>query len=399
MGHNLTLKDAQNIDNLSQKDINNIVYPILDVIAKAGSNINIDAVIINGGMTKFFPIRERIKNLLLLEPICINDPDLSVAKGAVYYHYCLHKYNIKKSENEKIEQSQNSRQQFNTSTIFNDDISIGIEGGSIFKILSSGTPIPYVSESITDKFILNNTTDTFALEIFLGRGKDKNLPNRRIATNIVKLNKKYQKGTRIIIRFSINAIKKISFEVWADDAGIFREAESIITEFTGNKTDKKHSRLRIIGRCQMNPKNELDNLKRLSQMINKKQKKGDFKKLKEKIENRMEYIIKADNPKDFYEIVINELASIKTNDYFRGYLFKLSIYFAKEWEREQINEILKQCKSHFSEILGYAKPNNYVLVEALKFIEMYDDNGKDFAKRIRQEKDKVYKIDSFIAER
>lgn len=49
------------IDTLKASDMNNIIYPILDVLAKAGPDCVIDTVILNGGMTKFYGVKERIE--------------------------------------------------------------------------------------------------------------------------------------------------------------------------------------------------------------------------------------------------------------------------------------------------------------------------------------------------
>ena len=86
MGYRYKMTDVSKIQHMEEKEINNIIYPILDVLDKCGKDVKIDAVILNGGMTKFYLIPQRLKEFFGLEPLVTNDPDLAVAKGAVYYH-------------------------------------------------------------------------------------------------------------------------------------------------------------------------------------------------------------------------------------------------------------------------------------------------------------------------
>lgn len=70
--------------------LNTLVVPILEVFLKAkestGNLPNIDAVLLNGGMTYFPPIRERLIELLGNVPILDEgNPDLAVARGASLY--------------------------------------------------------------------------------------------------------------------------------------------------------------------------------------------------------------------------------------------------------------------------------------------------------------------------
>lgn len=92
MGYKYSIKDVSKIQHMNEKEVNNIIYPILDVIEKCGKEIKIDAVILNGGMTKFYLIQNRLKDFFGFAPLTTSDPDLAVARGAVYYHYCLHKH-------------------------------------------------------------------------------------------------------------------------------------------------------------------------------------------------------------------------------------------------------------------------------------------------------------------
>ena len=132
-------------------------------------------------MTKFYLIPKRLKDFFGFEPLTTSDPDLSVARGAVYYHYCLHKYNVRKLEDSSSSEKTNVCTSalhpgiaFNTSTILNDTINIGLRGEYVSQLIPAGTELPYKSEEIRDKYKLDKATSSLGIEMFLGRGKTKN---------------------------------------------------------------------------------------------------------------------------------------------------------------------------------------------------------------------------------
>lgn len=221
MGYKYKLEDASKIQHMAEKDVNNIIYPVLDVLDKCGKDTKIDAVILNGGMTKFYLIPKRLKDFFGFEPLTTSDPDLSVARGAVYYHYCLHKYNVRKLEDPSSSEKTNVCTSalhpviaFNTSTILNDTINLGLRGEYVSQLIPAGTELPYKSEEIRDKYKLDKATSSLGIEMFLGRGKTKNLPNRRIATRTVKFGRSYPADTPISFQIYINPLRMMTMEAW-----------------------------------------------------------------------------------------------------------------------------------------------------------------------------------------
>ena len=101
--YKLTLTEYENIvSQLLAYDLtlgavtqpSNIIYPILDVLekgkAKLGSVPKLEAVLLNGAMTKLHTIQKRIEDFFEPVPILyIGDPDRAVARGAVVHHYNL----------------------------------------------------------------------------------------------------------------------------------------------------------------------------------------------------------------------------------------------------------------------------------------------------------------------
>lgn len=99
MGDELQFDDYKNLNAVTENygKQKNIILPILDVLNKAAQklgtdNVKVDAVIMNGGMSRFYMITNRLKKFFGFEPIVALDPDQAVARGAAVYHYFIHKY-------------------------------------------------------------------------------------------------------------------------------------------------------------------------------------------------------------------------------------------------------------------------------------------------------------------
>ncbi|MBQ3433488.1 MAG: Hsp70 family protein, partial [Selenomonadaceae bacterium] len=98
MGDELRFDDYKDLNAVAEKfgKQKNIILPILDVLSKAsiklGTDIKVDAVIMNGGMSRFYMVINRLKKFFGFEPIVALDPDQAVARGAAVYHYFIHKY-------------------------------------------------------------------------------------------------------------------------------------------------------------------------------------------------------------------------------------------------------------------------------------------------------------------
>lgn len=379
MGLNLQLSDVSRIDKLSDEDINNIIYPILDTLAKARAkegDIKIDYVVLNGGMTKFYPIKERINEFFNLKSISITDPDLAVAQGAAYYHYCLHKYNVGKSDMDKnIDEKPNTDEPkavFNTATILNDTLSIGLKGEYIYKVAEAGTKLPFTSKNMNNRFVINEETDRFVIELFSGRGKNKNLPNVKITSKIIKLDSVIPAGTEIFVNVNINSMKFIDLEVTTalDPYRIYRVSVDNMNNIEDNA--KKLPRLETIEKISLNPVAEINNLKDLAKKIEKGLHSKNFTKITRKIEKQIERIRKAENTVEFYEYIIKELEKTGLNDFYRGYLYKIAASFSDSWDQDKIENILSQCKKHFRDELKDITTREYILNAAISFIEKYD---------------------------
>ncbi|MGL4861638.1 MAG: Hsp70 family protein [Cetobacterium sp.] len=234
LGKDLYFNDYKSIDTIDFEKNNNIIFPILDVLSKAekkiGSEIKIDAVLLNGGMTKFYPIKRRIENFFGFTPLTLGDEDQSVARGAVYYHESLHrgvKYN-------KIQ---------------NESIGIEIEGNYVKHIVSAGTVLPY-EYKITDTFEVSEAgTKSIILPFYLGERKDTKEPNKKIASRRVKFDRPLPEGTAIdlVINIDDDGIMNLKGALSNDYSTTFEV--SIETEKVENESDivlKKYQEIKKI---------------------------------------------------------------------------------------------------------------------------------------------------------
>ncbi len=389
MANNLTMADVKRIDNIPSNQIDNIIYPILDVLAKAGGNIKIDAVLLNGGMTKFYPIKERVDRFFGMNSFTICDPDLAVAKGAVYYHYCLHKYNVtKKSSIDEMASQPEALKPFTSANILNDTLSLGMTGEYVSKLVEAGTVLPYESGEIKDKYVFPEYTNTFVLEVFSGRGKSKNLPNRRMANRIVEFKRKYPAGTPISMSIKINSYRMMDIEVWI--TGNPTERAIVSLDAGSQKQASKNrnvTKLETSEKIELNAKSEIYNLGQITAKLRTTKDEKEKEKIEAKSNACIEKIGNATNPEDFYPVIMSELNKLKINDNFRGSLYRVAFKLGHGWKESEISRVIKVCKSHFSEAyLGFAV-SKYVLMNAMAFIGEYGgEEGLEMIKEIYDSK-------------
>lgn len=373
MGYQYHIEDAARIQRMNEKDVNNIIYPILDVLDKAGK-IKIDAVILNGGMTKFYLIQQRLKDFFGFEPLTTSDPDLSVAKGAVYYHYCLHKYNIGRTDT--VEMSENADRNkkpglaFHTGTILNDTINLGLKGEYVSQLIPAGTELPYRSEEIRDKYKLYKATDRIGIEMFLGRGKSKNLPNRRIATRTVKLDQVYPAGTPISLQIYINSMRMMTMEAWITGRPETKKTmEMDIASLKG--ASKVEGTITAVDKIRLNAKSELNELKAMSD----RNKKKYGHEVTPELTRKLEAIGQASNPKDFFEPCMNIARTCRQSDLMLAHIYTIAARFKDSWNDNQKRQLLVYARQHFSSFAVSVKQNFYVLRKALEVIGVFEPDG------------------------
>lgn len=197
LASHLTLQAANQLDMLPACD--NIIYPILDVLKKGQRKLgilpNVDAVLLNGGMTKLHTIQQRLETLFGFPPITAGDPDKAVARGAVVYHYDLHR-GIKPAR------------------ILNDTIGIEIAGGRVKPLVEAGTILPLSSPKPIDGLQVSDGAPSLRLPFYLGSRNDTNPPNRRILERNVRFQRPLLKNEPIFIQVQVDERGIMNVEGW-----------------------------------------------------------------------------------------------------------------------------------------------------------------------------------------
>jgi len=175
----------------------NIIDPILDVLQKTldrGMEPKVDAVLLNGGMTKLPLIHKRLKAFFGFDPIQIMDPDKSVARGAVVYHYYLHR-------GEKV------------SSILNETIGIGTSGSQVSHLIAAGAILPCQSTVRTFE-VDKSGSRGLRIPLYLGRRTDMNPPNRQISDRVFEFDRPLDRGEEISIQISVDESNVIKLKGW-----------------------------------------------------------------------------------------------------------------------------------------------------------------------------------------
>lgn len=366
MGNHLKKEDINRIDKLtSEKDVNNIIYPILDVLAKAkdsGYSIDVDAIILNGGMTKFYLIKDRIEKFFGIAPIVVNDPDLAVAKGASFYQYCLEKLGVNSIKKERKEQERvitktpqkSTLLQLGT-TIVNDDINLGLEKGYVRKLVKAGTKLPTGDIELVP-FKIPVGTDKIELPIYLGRGDRTEFPNRKIANRVIKLKKSYTPGTEVTLVVNVDENKMLTLSGYV---GTDKKEKIEITIDTGNsaKNSEKSIKMTATNYDKLKPSVELETLKANTEILEniKKQHKGTgimHPQLKQKqtnakfkISETVSSIKGCNNKGDFEKLLLEKLSSLDNSKILKGILFDLGANIFPYMSKQGQDSFMRACRN------------------------------------------------------
>jgi molecular chaperone DnaK (HSP70) len=197
MGHDLNLESVENFEELDAEQANNIIYPILDVLCKAkrrmGALPEIDAVFLNGGMTRFLPVQLRLTEFFGKEPLTLLDPDKSVALGASLYHHALH---------------QGIRPR---AVILAESIGIELKGGYVKHLVPAGTVVPMPKPQPLDELIIQEGASEITIPFYRGERKDTQPPNVKLLERVVELPYTCTKDELLVAEVYVDANKTLTF--------------------------------------------------------------------------------------------------------------------------------------------------------------------------------------------
>lgn len=374
MGQSLQFADYKKIDSL--QDTKNIIYPILDVLqksaAKLAGEVKVDAVIVNGGMSKFYMVINRLREFFGLEPIVALDPDQAVARGAAVYHYYLHKYAQQMQEDMRMvgadapalqplpgkaaapKAAAAAVQQRAAiewgKNILNDSLYLGMLNGAVRELIAGGTELPYQSDYIKGFQLLPDKAE-IAIPI-----KRRTFGNayQTIGNGHLKLEHGYKDGAYVAIRVLMGSNKVLSMEMLlSSDVDMQQILEQKTAEIIigGGNLDASATKLKFnppVG-TKLDVHNELNNLKNLCER--KYTAKGNAQKdVINKLSQSSSSIAAAGNKAEFARPLL-EMLCYTNNDELRLRLFTIARKHAAYWTEQQRQSLARECLNQLQGVL------------------------------------------------
>lgn len=383
MATDLTYDDYKHIDQISSTK--NIIYPILDVLRKAsdklgGDDVIVDAVIVNGGMSKFYMVTDRLKSFFGFEPIVALDPDQSVARGAAVYHYYLHKYEEMKDDMRLLGNAEgtgsvrtmvDSPDQGSAGTvkmdrplvphmaiqwgnrILNDCLYLGVKNGGVHEIIPTGAELPYISSVMTG-FRVEPGQNMIAIPI-----KSQNIDGtyRIIANGNISFKQRYYNGAYVAFQIYMGSSKVINMKAWTsnDVAGTEKIEEGYADISIDNSEKSKiKSKFMAPSGSRLQPKAEVNNMLQLCQNYEKCKSKQEKSNIAKRIAVCVGNICSAGNKNEFADVVLEALRDVSSEEA-RQRLFVIARKAGTEWSESEKKRLASICMNQISaEISGFS---------------------------------------------
>ncbi len=380
MASDLSFSDYKKINNIT--NTRNIIYPILDVLYKASKklgteNVTVDAVIVNGGMSKFYMITDRLKEFFGFEPIVALDPDQAVARGAAVYHYYLHKYEQMQDDmklvgkEEVVETVSNVKERLVETVpsvvekevevpkkvippmaiqwgnnILNDSLYLGVKNGAVHMIIPTGAELPYTSTVMTG-FKIEPGQNKIAIPI-----KSQNLDGsyRTIANGNISFKQNYPNGAFIAFMLYMGSNKVIAMKAWTSkDAGGSKKIEEGYVEIAIDNSERSKIKAKFIAPSGTNlqPKAEINNMLQLCQNQERCRHSQEKNNLSKRISSAVSNICNAGNKEEFAEAVL-EAFSNTSNEEPRLRLFIIARKLAHTWTESEKKKLATICMTQLS---------------------------------------------------
>ncbi|MDR0569029.1 MAG: Hsp70 family protein [Spirochaetaceae bacterium] len=405
MGQSLRYDDYKRIDAIQDDaSVKTIIYPILDVLQKAAKklcteDVKIDAVVLNGGMSKLYLVQERLEQFFGFKPILALDPDQAVARGAAVYHYYLHKYGETDAAlpvNPQLLRSAVKAQTLQDmqgiqlrKTILNDALYLGMSGGAHEMLVDAGSDLPFTSER-KDGFSIAPGQTRVKIPIRKKEGKDTFVT---IASGEISFEKSYQDTAAVSIRFSLSRNKILSFEAHTE-----REKGSTIIHI--DKSGNTAARMPVIPKqgSVLVPRNEISRLSDLCTQRRKNFNKGSNKNTNKTIKICINTIAHCGNPKDFAVPVVIDLRKHiqqqKRDEFFIQRLLVLGRKLAAHWNADEQESLTNCCIDIVSvikhTIIGVTGERVATINEAIRNIGLLGNPAQKAALLSYHNRDKRY---------
>ncbi|MGN0607312.1 MAG: Hsp70 family protein [Oscillospiraceae bacterium] len=361
MGRKFVYDDYKKVDKLrAPEEQQNIIYPILYVLNQASKNlqtedIKVDAVILNGGMSRFYMIKDRIRDFFGFEPLCVTDPDLSVARGAaIYRFYKREEMPVAKEfrtrtmsspasrpsifENKGFYPDENKEKSSQNSGIYSgvirntQSLYISTSYGNKVPVIETGEKLPYSSPAVSG-FIIEKNQNKIQIPIC---EKDEHGNFKVIATGVGTC-RRVSHDTYVSVVFNLNRNKVLTFDGKrsTDYEGIaVIENISINIDFSKPSVVKnRQNKLSAPSGMVLNVNDMLYNLESANKSVNK-----------EKAKRLKEQIIGAANKEEFAQPII-ECINTSKNNYFVIGLLMIARRLSESWSDNEVKSLRKSCCS------------------------------------------------------
>ena len=394
MGRKYTYNDYKKIPNIT--DTENIIYPVMDVLFKASEklgvdNVKVDGIVLNGGMSRLYLIKNRLEEFFGQKTISVTDPDRSVAEGAAIYHYYQnYKLGLDFYDNtsgyEGIVDAQNNVTVAIESKgdVIADSIYLGMTDGVNRILIDRGTRLPYNSKKIKGFGLKRNTTEMAFPINHEVHGK-----YETIAIGKIKFNHCYTVERDVAIEYYMNQEQQLFFKAWINDGDNIIEGETTIS-LGGTKDNtlksKKSKLMPPKGTKIENINDILSQLKNLccnelanANKKNKKNKKDSRDKIWNNIKTTRNMICSCGNPEDFAKPMLNELKKISRTEYVHT-LLRISRCISDFWADEYRTELCLICekllKKNNLRIYKSMQENIQINIEAIKIIGKHGNDNQ-----------------------
>lgn len=383
MANELSYDDYKYIERIN--NTRNIIYPILDVLKKASNKIGkedvvVDAVIVNGGMSKFYMVTDRLKDFFGFEPIVALDPDQAVARGAAVYHYYLHKYeemrddmkmlgNTESAIGQDIYSDNNRNSTLRTTgrkqsamphmaiqwgnSILNDCLYLGVKNGAVHEIIPTGAELPYTSTVMTG-FRVEPGQKMIAIPI-----KSQNLDGsyRIIANGYISFKQLYRNGAYVAFQIYMGSSKVINMKAWTSkDVSGNEKIEEGYAEISIDNNEKSKVKAKFLPPkgSKLRPKSEVNNMLQLCNNYKKCKNKQEKSNISKRIAASVNSICNAGNKNEFAEVILDALSSVSSEEP-RERLFIIARRIGTEWSESEKKKLASACMSQISgAINGYS---------------------------------------------
>lgn len=350
MAPELSYDDYKRIETIT--DTRNIIYPILDVLRKASEklgvpDVTVDAVIVNGGMSKFYMVNDRLKEFFGFEPIVALDPDQAVARGAAVYHYYLHKYEEMKDDMRllgqeafKVENRTQMPIQWGNN-ILNDCLYLGVKNGAVHEIIPTGAELPYTSSVMTG-FRIEAGQNKVAIPV-----KSRNLDGtyRIIANGNISFRQKYPDGAYVAFKVHMGSNKVITMKAWTskDREGTqkIEEGYAEIVIADGGNSKVKTKIVAPTG-SRLQPKEEINNIIQLCKNYEKSKNTQMRSKSAKRIASAVFSICNAGNLEEFAPVILEALRSVSSEEA-RQRMFVIARKLGDSWSDPQKRKLAAIC--------------------------------------------------------